>query len=103
VLGIKEKDKDGRKKIEVLKAVNILIAVFWDRMPCSLVTNVSEEHTASIFWVKSKNMFLRNLSSHLSHYIASHTTRPALLQKSQSEIRYNISISYILENTDISY
>jgi hypothetical protein len=77
VEGRKEKDKDGHKRVEVLKAVNNLIVVFWDMTPCSLLTNISEEQTANIFWVRGKNMFLRNLGSHLSDYIASHTTRPA--------------------------
>jgi hypothetical protein len=63
--GRKEKDKDEHIMIEVLKAVNITITVFWDMTPCSIVTNVSEDHTANIFCVRRKNIFIRSLGSQL--------------------------------------
>jgi hypothetical protein len=40
-------------RFEVLMAVTMKNAVFWNMMPYHLVvTDISEEHTASIFWVK---------------------------------------------------
>jgi hypothetical protein len=49
-----EDNHTGYVGFEVLTAVVMQITLFWDIMPCSplKVTNVSEEHIASIFRIE---------------------------------------------------